>query len=291
MTPGAWGAFVALGIIWGIPYFLIKIALEEVEPLFIAWSRLTLAALVLLPLAWRRGALAQLRGHGGAVLAFALVEFVVPFAAISIGEQWIHSSVTGLLIAMVPLFVAGISRFAGVHEPMTLERLSGLLIGLGGVALLLGFGGVQGPLGWVGAGLMLLAALGYACGPLIMQRKLAGLDAYGPVTMSQLVAAAILLPGAIAGWPSHLPSARTLIAIGLLGVACSAIAMLLMFYLVRSAGPGRSSVITYVNPAVATLLGVLVLREPLGWSGYAAFALILLGSWLATRASAVPAHS
>ena len=290
MTPGAWGAFIALGIIWGIPYFLIKIALEEVEPLFIAWARLALAVVILLPIAWRRGALPQLRGHGGAVLAFALLEFVVPFAAISIGEQWIDSSVTGLLIAMVPLCVAAIARFTGVHEPMTVARLSGLLIGLGGVALLLGFGGVHGALGWAGAGLMLLAAIGYACGPLLMQRKLAGIDAYGPVTISQLIAAIILLPGAIAGWPSHWPSTRTLVAIGALGIACSAIAMLLMFYLVRTAGPQRASIITYINPAIATLLGVLVLHEPLGWNGYAAFALILLGSWLATRASAVPAH-
>lgn len=288
MTPGAWGAFIALGIIWGVPYFFIKIALGEVEPLFIAWSRLTIAALILLPIAWRRGALGQLRGHGGPVLAFAIVEFVVPFAAISIGEQWIDSSVTGLLIALVPLFVAAFSRFAGVHEPMTLARLAGLLVGLLGVVLLLGFGTVHGVHGWAGAGLMLLAALGYAIGPLIVKHKLGRIDSYGPVALCQLIAAVVLLPGAIVGWPAHVPSPRTLFAIGVLGVACSAVAMLLMFYLVRTAGPGRSSIITYVNPAVATLLGVLVLHEPLGWTAYAAFALILLGSWLATRAGAVP---
>ena len=121
-----------------------------------------------------------------------------------------------------------------------------------------------------------------------MKRRLADIDSFGPVAVCQLVAALILLPGAISGWPAQLPTPRTLFALAVLGIACSAIAMLLMFYLVRTAGPGRSSVITYVNPAVATLLGVLVLHEPLGWSGYAAFALILLGSWLATRAGAVP---
>jgi drug/metabolite transporter (DMT)-like permease len=288
MTAGAWGAFVALGIIWGVPYFFIKIALGELQPLFIAWARLTLAVLILLPIAWRREALAPLRGHAGPVLAFAFVEFVVPFAAISIGEQWIDSSVTGLLIAMVPLFVAALSRFAGLHEPMTPTRLAGLAIGLGGVVLLLGFGTVHGLRGWAGAGLMLLAALGYAVGPLIVKQKLSSIDSYGPVTMSQLIAALVLLPGAIFGWPAHVPSLRTLLSIAVLGIACSALAMLLMFYLVRTAGPGRSSIITYVNPAVATLLGVVVLHEPLGWSAYAAFALILCGSWLATRAGAVP---
>jgi drug/metabolite transporter (DMT)-like permease len=291
MTRGAWGAFIALGIIWGLPYFFIKVALQELDPLVVAWSRLTLATLVLLPIAWRRGALAPLRGHAGAVIAFAIVEFVVPFAAISIGEQWIDSSVTGLLIAMVPLLVAAISRFAGVHEPMTFTRLAGLVTGFGGVVLLLGFGSVEGPRGWAGAALMGLAALGYAIGPLIVKRRLAGIDSYGPVTVSQGIAAIVLLPGALANWPSHWPGARTWIAIAFLGIACSAVAMLLWFHLVRIAGPGRSSVITYVNPAVATLLGVLVLREPIGWSTFAAFALILLGSWLATRAGVVPARA
>jgi len=290
MTPSAWGAFIALGIIWGVPYFFIKVALEEVSPLFIAWSRVALASLILLPIAWRRGALAQLRGHWGAVLAFAVIEFAIPFASISIGEQWIGSSVTGLLIAMVPLSIAVISRSFGVHEPMTGARLTGLLVGLAGVGLLLGFGSVQGPLGWAGAGLMLVATLGYAIGPLIVKRWLSGIDSYGPVTGSQFVASFLLLPGAIAGWPATMPGTRTLFAIAFLGVFCSALAMLLMFHLIRTAGPGRASVITYVNPAIATLLGVAVLHEPLGWSGYAAFGLILLGSWLATRASAVPAH-
>jgi drug/metabolite transporter (DMT)-like permease len=106
-------AFAALSIIWGFPYFLIKVAVTDLPPLMIAWSRVTLAALVLVPIAWRRGALAPLSGHTGALVAFAFAEFVIPFAAISIGEQWIGSSVTGILIATVPMWVVLLHEHLG----------------------------------------------------------------------------------------------------------------------------------------------------------------------------------
>jgi drug/metabolite transporter (DMT)-like permease len=290
MFAGAWGAFIALGIIWGLPYFFIKIALVELSPLVIVWARLTLAALVLLPIAWRRGALIAIREHKLAVLAFAVVEFVIPFSAITIGEQWIDSSVTGMLIAMVPLSIAVIARFFGLHEALGATRLTGLFAGLAGVALLLGLGSVRGPMGWAGVACMLLATFGYAIGPLIVQRYLKGVDPYGPVAASIAVASVLLLPFAVSNWPQHTPSARVIGAVALLGLLCTALASLLLFYLIGRAGAARASVITYINPAVATLLGVIVLHEPLGWSGIAGFALILLGSWLATRGATAAAH-
>ena len=110
-----------------------------------------------------------------------------------------------------------------------------------------------------------------------------GLDSIGPLAASLLVASVILLIPAAVEFPSSLPSAKALVSIAVLGIVCTAIAMLLMFYLVRHAGASRASVITYINPVVATLLGVIVLDEHLGLGGFIAFALILLGSWLATR--------
>jgi drug/metabolite transporter (DMT)-like permease len=290
MTAASWGVFAALGMLWGMPYFFIKVALVELHPLFIVWSRLTLAAAVLLPIAWRRGALGALRDHWMAVLAFALIEFVIPFCAITIGEQWIDSSVTGMLIALVPLSMAVIARFFGLHERMGMTRFAGLVIGLAGVALLLGFGSVRGALGWLGVGCMVIATLGYAIGPLIVQRHLHGVDSSGAVAASLAAASLLMLPPALLAWPSQVPSPLVVGAIAFLGMACTAVAMLLMFYLIRSAGASRAAVITYINPAVATLLGVIVLQESLRLSGYAAFALILLGSWLATRGAARVAH-
>jgi drug/metabolite transporter (DMT)-like permease len=283
MTWRAWAAFAALGIIWGVPYFFIKVALQELSPFVVAWGRITLAALILLPIAWHRGALQPLASRKVAVLSFSIVEFAVPFAAISIGERWIDSSIAGILMAAVPLTVTLISRFFGVHERLGLWRLLGLAVGLLGVVALLGLGTLATPLQWAGVGCMLLATVGYAIGPLIIQRHLSGIDSIGPIAASLLAASLLLLIPALATFPKAVPSALAWSSIGVLGLVCTATAMLLMFYLVSHAGAARATVITYINPIVATLLGMLVLHEHLGLGGGIAFALILFGSWLATR--------
>jgi len=280
-----WTVFVALGIIWGLPYFFIKLALQDVSPWFLAFSRVVLAALILMPIAWHRGALRSLGNHKMAICAFGLVEFAIPFSFISLGERWISSSVTGILIAMVPLAVALIQRFFGIREALGAWRVFGLVVGFVGVAALLGTGSISGALGWAGVGCMLLATICYAIGPLIIQRHMHGLDSIGPLAVSLLVAALILAVPAAMEFPSRLPSPVALFSIAVLGTVCTAVAMLLMFYLVRHAGASRASVITYINPVVAALLGVWVLDEHLGLGGFIAFALILLGSWLATRGS------
>ena len=286
-----WTAFVALGIIWGLPYFFIKLALQEVSPLILAFSRVVLAALILMPIAWQRGALHSLGNHKMAIVAFGLVEFAIPFSLLSLGERWISSSVTGILIAMVPLSIALIQRFFGIREALGTGRVLGLVVGFLGVAALLGTGSISGLTGWAGVGCMLLATICYAIGPLIIQRHMHGLDSIGPLAASLVVAGLILLVPAALDFPSRLPSPVALLSIAVLGIVCTAVAMLLMFYLVRHAGASRASVITYINPMVATLLGVWVLDEHLGVGGFIAFALILLGSWLATRGSLARASS
>lgn len=291
MTWRGWVVFAALGIIWGLPYFFIKVAVQEVSPFALAFVRVLLAALILMPIAWRRGALRSLAKHKAPIVAFGLIEFAIPFSLISLGERWISSSVTGILIAMVPLSIALIQRFFGIREALGGWRIAGLVVGFVGVAALLGTGPISGVLGWAGVGCMLVSTLCYAVGPLIIQRHLHGLDSIGPLAASLGVASAILLIPAALEIPSSLPSANALASIAVLGILCTAVAMLLMFYLVRHAGASRASVITYINPVVATLLGVLVLDEHLGIGGFIAFALILLGSWLATRGAVTRSSS
>lgn len=286
MTWRVWMVFAGLGIIWGLPYFFIKIAVQEVPPFALAFCRVMLAAMILMPIAWRRGALRPLGQHKAAVIAFGLVEFAIPFSLISLGERWISSSVTGILIAMVPLSIALIQRFFGIREALGGWRIAGLVIGFVGVAALLGAGPISGWLGWAGAACMLVSTVCYAVGPLIIQRHLRDLDSIGPLAASLVVAGIVLLIPAALEIPSSLPSYNTVASIAVLGIVCTAIAMLLMFYLVNHAGAARASVITYINPVVATLLGVLLLNERLGPGGFIALALILLGSWLATRGAA-----
>jgi drug/metabolite transporter (DMT)-like permease len=281
-----WGAFAALGIIWGLPYFFIKVSVQELSPVVVAFGRVVLGSLILLPIAWRRGALKNLGKHKAAICAFALAEFIIPFSAISFGERWISSSVTGILIAMVPFSIALIQRFFGVHERLGTWRIAGLGLGFVGVVALLGFGTISGPYGWAGVGCMLLATLGYAIGPLIIQRHLGGLDPFGPLAASLLVASMVLLVPAVLAFPTRMPSASVLMSMVMLGWVCTALAMLLMFYLVGHAGASRAAVITYINPVVAAMLGVSLLHERLGAGGILAFVFILLGSWLATRGTA-----
>jgi len=291
MSGRAWAAFAALGVIWGIPYFFIKVAVQELSPFVIAWARVTLAAAILLPVAWQRGALKAAATHLAAIAAFAIIEFVIPFSAIGLGERWIDSSTTGILIACVPLTVTLISRYFGLHEPLGTWRLVGLVVGLLGVVALLGLGTVSWPLGWAGVGCMLLATVGYAVGPLIIQKYFKGLDSLGPIALSLCASSLLLLIPALVTLPGKTPSAFALTSVAILGALCTAVAMLFMFYLVSHAGPARATVITYINPIVASLLGVLLLNEKLGLGGAMALALILLGSWLATRGAAPKAHA
>lgn len=277
------GTFAALCVIWGVPYFFIKVALTEVPPLGVAWARIALGAMVLLPVAWHRGSLRGLGSHKRPVLAYAFAELVIPFALISVGEQWVSSSLAGILIATVPMTVILLSPLFGVSERLSIRRLCGLVIGLVGVVTLLGLDAVDGMLGWVGVACIALATLGYAIASLIVQRHLEGADEMGVVAASLGIATIVLLPTTLWSLPARVPSLLVLTSLVVLGVVCSALALWLFVYLIAQIGAARAAVITYVNPAIAALLGVLVLHESFGPGAVLGLALILLGSWLATH--------
>ena len=281
MTARGWALFAAVSVVWGMPYLFIKIAVDDgLTPGFVAWSRVALAALVLLPVAIKTGALRGLPLRW--LVAFAIVEICIPFPLIGFGEQRISSSLAAILIAALPLVIAVLAmRFDDAERP-TPTRLAGMLIGLAGVAALVGIdiGGRGDEL--LGAAAVLAATLGYACGPLIVKRRLAGADPLGPVTAAMGIASIILLPFGIGDFPGETPSTDALVAVVVLGLVCSALAFLLFFRLIAEVGPGRATVITYVNPVVALALGVAVLGESVTAGAVAGLLLILAGSWLAT---------
>ena len=282
MSGRAWAAFAALSVIWGIPYFFIKVALADFSPAFLAWGRVSLAAALLLPLAWQRGALRGLGAKAGAVCAFAFSELVGPFFLIAFGERFISSSLTAILMATVPLMVVLLAPILAPSTRPGPRRLIGLGLGLLGVVALLGVDVGGRPLELLGAACVLGGALGYAVGPLLIQRHLASHDPLGTVAASLSVSAlALALPAALTA-PSTWPSRAALVAVIVLGLACTALALVLYLFLVAEAGASRATVITYVNPVVAVLLGVSVLGEHLGAVSVGGLGLVLLGSWLAT---------
>jgi drug/metabolite transporter (DMT)-like permease len=281
-------ALWAMSVIWGLPYFFIKLAVDELSPAFVAWSRVVLAVAVVLPLAWRLGALHGLRSHGAPLAAFATVEVAAPFFLISLGERHIASSFTGILIAVVPLTVALLAvRFAPSERPDRM-RLIGLVAGFGGVLLLLGLDVAGNTLELFGAACVLLATLGYALGPLIVNRRLSTLDPLGSVAVALVIASVMLAPAALVSAPPSVPSAEAMISILALGLICTALGMILFFFLIAEAGPSRATVITYINPAVAVILGVTLLDEPIGLVAVAGLLLILAGSWMSTGGRTPP---
>jgi drug/metabolite transporter (DMT)-like permease len=278
----AWALFAAVSVIWGMPYLFIKIAVDEISPSLVAWSRLTLAALILLPLAWKLGALRGLGARWRILTAFAAVEMAVPWPLLGYGEVHISSSLAAILVATVPLFVALLATRFDHSERPTVTRFVGMLIGLGGVIALVGIDIGRERDELLGALAILVVAFLYAVGPMIVKRRLSDVDPLGPVAASVGIAAVLVTPFAMADLPDSTPSADTFASIAVLGLLCSALAFLLFFRLIAEVGPSRATVITYVNPVVALALGVAILGEHVTTGAVAGLLLILAGSWLST---------
>ena len=289
MTTRGWVLFGAMGIIWGVPYLLIKVADGGVSVPVLVLARVATASLLLLPVALRRGRLRTLRPYWRWVAAFSVIEVIVPWLLLSNAERRLPSSLSGLLIAAVPIIGVGVARLAGDTERLSGTRWAGLAMGLGGVVLL---GGhiASGGEGWSVLE-MLGTALCYAIGPVIAQRKLAGADDLAVLTAALALAAVVYAPAAALTWPQHMPTAKVLGALAGLAVLCTALAFVLFIRLIDEIGAVRATVITYINPAVAVALGAAVLSEPVTGLAVISFALILAGSVLATRSPAPRRHS
>jgi drug/metabolite transporter (DMT)-like permease len=288
MSRRGWLLFAAMCVIWGVPYLLIRVAVRDLSPATLVLARTAIAALLLLPIATARGELRPLLRHWMPLLAFAAIEIAIPWVLLGAAEQEVSSSLTGLLIAAVPLVGAVIARTTGERERLALQSGVGLLLGLVGVAAIVG-------LNVKGAGGVPLAEIAgvvvcYAVGPVILQRFLAELPALGVIAASLAVTAVVYAPIAAFSLPGEVPSGKVVVSVLTLAVVCTAVAFLLFFALIAEVGPVRATVITYVNPAVAAVLGVVVLDEHFTAGMAIGFALVLAGSVLATRrpAGSVP---
>lgn len=281
MSLRGWALFAAMALIWGIPYLLIKIAVEGVSAPVLVFARTAVGAAVLLPLVLWRSAWAPVLRHWRPVLAFAFFEIIAAWLLLSDAERHLSSSLTGLLIAATPIIAAVLARATGSETGFGVKRIAGLGVGLVGVAVLAGpalTGGSTWPVTEV-----LLVSTCYAIAPLIAARYLGDVPTL-PLTAACLSVAALVYAGpAAATWPDHVPATRVLLALLGLAVLCTAVAFIVFFALIREVGAARALVFTYVNPAVALAAGVIVLNEPLTPWNVAGLALILTGSVLATR--------
>jgi drug/metabolite transporter (DMT)-like permease len=278
-----WALFAAMSVVWGIPYLLIKIAVEGVSVPVLVLARTAIGAAVLLPVMLYRREWTRVLRHWKPVLAFAFFEMIAAWLLLSDAERRLTSSLTGLLIAATPIVVAVLDRFTGGERRMGPKRIAGLGVGFAGVAVLAG-PELTGGSAWSVAEVLLVSTC-YAIAPLIAARYLSDVPALPLAAACLGVAAVVYALPAAATWPTEMPSTRVLLAIATLALICTALAFLVFFALIREVGPARALVFTYVNPAVALAAGVLILNEPITVWHLAGLALILTGSVLATRRS------
>jgi drug/metabolite transporter (DMT)-like permease len=274
-----------MSLIWGIPYLLIRVAIREFSPPALVFARTLPAALILLPLAIHRNELRPLIHHWRWIVAFAAAELAIPWLLLTRAEQHLTSSTAGLLVASVPLIAAVVYRMSPHTDRLDLRRSIGLLIGFAGVAVLVGFD--IGHSNHVALGEMGIVALGYTLGPLIVSRRLSDVPSLGVIGVAMALTAVCYAPFALTELPSHVDAEVGLSVAGL-SLICTALAFVLFFALIAEVGPSRSTVITYFNPAVAILLGVVVLGEPFTAGLALGFPLILIGSIVATGRRVVP---
>lgn len=278
MTRRGWWLFLALGVIWGIPYLLIRIAVASIDPLVVAFGRTLIGALILLPIALHRGALAPVLRRWRIMIVFTVVEISGPWLLLGHAETRLNSSTAGVLLAVIPLITAAIGARLG-HERLHGRRLVGLLVGFAGVAAIVGLDIHFSDFGAVAA--VAFTALGYATGPIIISRKLNDLPPLGVVAASMVIAVLLYAPFAPMLWPAH-ATAGAIASVATLGIVCTAIAFVLFFALIAEVGPARATVITYINPVVAVILGVIFLHEPLTLGMAIGFPLVIAGSILGT---------
>jgi len=272
--------FAAMCVIWGIPYLLIRVAVRELAPVTLVFLRTGIGALILTPVAAYRGELRPLLRHWRPLLAYTAVEVAIPWVLLARAETKLTSSLTGLLIAAVPLVGAVIVTLTGDRERRGGRRWLGLLVGIAGVAAIVGLN--LGQIDVVALVEIGFVAVGYAVGPIILSRSMTDLPAYGVVAGSLLLTGIVYAPFAAANWPSAVPSAHVVESILGLAVICTAVAFLVFFALIAEVGPVRATVITYINPAVAAVLGVTLLSEQLTRGMVIGFVLVLGGCVLAT---------
>jgi drug/metabolite transporter (DMT)-like permease len=263
--------FAAMCLIWGIPYLLIRVAVSEISPVL------------------ARGGLRGLGARWVPLLLFAAIEIGGPWFFMSSAEQHLSSSLAGLLVSAVPLVGVVIAPLFGNRAGIGPVGIGGLLLGLVGVGAIVGLDFHAS--NTVALAEMGLVVVGYAVGPAIASRYLQGLPSVSVTAVSLAACAIAYAPVAAVQWPRAMPSPQVFGAVAVLAVVCTALAFLLFFALISEIGPVRATVITYINPAVAALLGVAVLHETFSvWMGFG-FVLVLLGSSVATRRRTATAAS
>ena len=286
MSRRGWALFLAMAVIWGIPYLLIRVAVRQLDPGVMVLFRTGPAAVLLMPIVLAQGHFQVLVRNFKWIAAFAIVEFGIPWYFMATAERHISSSLTSLLICCVPLLAVLVQRLRRTEEHISRQRYFGLGIGAVGVALLVGLDLRGGSITWIA--MMMIVVLGYCIGPILLATKLSHVPGVAVVAGATAFVAVCWLPWAIVHWPTHV-SGETFSCMAVLSVVCTATGFLVFFELVKEVGSSRSVVVTYFNTAIAVVLGVVGLHETLTAGIAFGFPLVLVGCIFATSRPKEPA--
>jgi len=294
MSRRGWILFLLTGLLWGIPYLFIAVAVDPdtgFTPAIVVCLRTAIGAALLLPIAiHQKSLIPALRGLKY-VLPYALLEMIGPWILIGTAEQKIPSGLAGLLVASVPIWATIFASMKGDKTVWHHKRLFGLILGFIGLLLVVGIESIKGGADPLSIAMVLLAALGYSYAVMFVQEGLPGVSGVAINAVAMVATSLFYLPFAIAQWPSHHIAASSIWAVAGLGVLSTGLAFAIFFSLTPLIGVARASLVTYLNTAFAVVLGVIILDEPLTIGIILGLPLVLIGSYYASRKSEVKSNA
>ena len=243
MSKRGWILFSAMAVIWGVPYFFIRVAVKELEPPVVVFGRTSIAAVVLLALAKRANVIKPVFRHWKPVLAFAIIEMAIPWILLTTAEEHLASGITALIIAAVPIVGAIAAFLLGERSALRPVRIVGIVLGLGGVGLLVGrdLSSDTAPPWWSVAEVLLVCVC-YATAPFIADRKLAGVSSLGVIAVSLTGVAILYAPIAWFSRPTEMPRMTAVWSVVALSVICTGLAFVVFFRLIAEVGADASRV-------------------------------------------------
>ena len=283
MSRRNWFLFFFVGFIWGIPYLLIKVAVEDLSPPVIVFARVAIGAAILIPIAMKRGSLMPAIKAWKYVIPYAIGEMVGPWFLITAAEQNMTSGLTGLLVATVPIWTTIIASMHGDKTVWQAKRLLGIFVGFVGIVLVVGIESFSGRQSIVAIAMVIIASIGYAWAVTMITTKVPHIEPISINGVAMVFTAIVYLPFALIYAPDKAPSMEALSSVLALGLFPTAMAFILFFQLIKDIGTARGSLVTYLNTAFAVILGVIILREPFTLGIALGLPLVLIGSYFASR--------
>ena len=284
MSRRAYFHFAVSGLFWGIPYLLMKVAVADIPPAVIVCGRVLIGAAILIPIAIHQKVLMDAIRGWRFVLPYAIFEMMIPWILITNAEKKISSGLAGLLIATVPIWSTIFASMSGDKTVWHSKRLVGMLVGFIGLIGLVGYESIIGSSDPLSIAMMLVAAISYSYAVNTISQKLPDVSGIAINGLAMVITSIAYAPLMIVQFPEvSTVSTESAVSLLALGVFCTALAFISFFIVLKEIGPARASIGTYVNTAIAVVLGVLILSEPLTIGIMIGLPLVMIGSFLASR--------